>query len=195
MKKITAVLFDGFTALDLFGPMEALNRLPDCEVCYASLDGGAVSNNKGLMVHTEKLSPDAHTDILLVPGGFGTRKLVNDERFLKALRAACGSTGFILSVCTGSALLAKCGVLDGRKATGNKKSFDWTASMGPRTEWVREARWVKDGNVYTAGGVSAGIDMALGFIADQLGPQTARDISQGMEYRWGEDAGDGLSGF
>lgn len=75
------------------------------------------------MVHTEKLSPDAHTDILLVPGGFGTRKLVSDVRFLQALRAACGSAGFILFVCTGSALFAKSGVLDDRKATDNKKAF------------------------------------------------------------------------
>ena len=180
MKKITALLYDDFTALDLFGPLEALSRLPDHEVRYTSLDGGAVTNHTGLSVSTEKVSQDARIGILLLPGGFGSRKMVNDRVFLQTLRTMAAH--------------ADC-VLDGRKATGNKKSFDWTVSMEPRTEWVREARWVRDGNICTAGGVAAGIDMAIGFIADQYGMQMARDIARGMEYRWGEDPSDGLSGF
>lgn len=195
MKKITAFLYDDFTALDLFGPLEALSRLPDHEVRYTSLDGGAVTNHTGLSVSTEKVSLDAHSDILLLPGGFGSRKMVNDRVFLQTLRTMPAHADFVLSVCTGSALLARAGVLEGRKATGNKKSFDWTVSMGPRTEWVREARWVRDGNICTAGGVAADIDMALGFIADQYGTQMARNIARGMEYRWGEDPSDGPSGF
>lgn len=195
MKKITTLLYDDFTALDLFGPLEALSRLPDHEVLFTSLKGGTVSNHTGLSVNTGKLSWDEHSDILLLPGGFGSRKLVNDKEFLQALRTSAEHADFILSVCTGSALLARSGVLEGRKATGNKKSFDWTVSMGPRTEWVWEARWIRDGNIYTAGGVAAGMDMALGFIADHYGMQMARDIARGMEYRWGEDPSDGLSGF
>lgn len=131
MKKITAFLYDDFTALDLFGPLEALSRLPDHEVRYTSLDGGAVTNHTGLSVSTEKVSQDAHSDILLLPGGFGSRKMVNDRVFLQTLRTMAAHADFVLSVCTGSALLARAGVLEGRKATGNKKSFDWTVSMGP----------------------------------------------------------------
>lgn len=133
MKKITAFLYDDFTALDLFGPLEALSRLPDHEVRYTSLDGGAVTNHTGLSVSTEKVSLDAHSDTLLLPGGFGSRKMVNDRVFLQTLRTMAAHADFVLSVCTGSALLARAGVLEGRKATGNKKSFDWTVSMGPRT--------------------------------------------------------------
>ena len=154
-----------------------------------------MTNHTGLSVSTEKVSQDARIGILLLPGGFGSRKMVNDRVFLQTLRTMAAHADFVLSVCTGSALLARAGVLDGRKATGNKKSFDWTVSMGPRTEWVQEARWIRDGNICTAGGVAAGIDMAIGFIADQYGIQMARDIARGMEYRWGEDPSDGLSGF
>lgn len=92
----------------------------------------------------------------------------------------------VMTVCTGSALAAAAGLLDGLRATGNKRAFDWAMSMGEKVLWQRDARWTRDGKFYTAAGVSAGIDMALGFVADHFGRERALSIAEGMEYCWNE---------
>lgn len=179
MKEITALLYHDFTALDVLG------RLPGDEIRYASLSGGPVSNEKGLTVETEALGSLGRSDILLVPGGMGSRKLALDGDFLSALRRAALESTVVMTVCTGSALAAA-GLLDGLWATGNKRAFDWTMSMGEKVLWQRDARWTRDGKFYTAAGVSAGIDMALGFVADHFGRERALSIAEGMEYCWNE---------
>lgn len=179
MKEITVLLYHDFTALD------ALGRLPGYEIRYASLSGGPVSNEKGLTVETEALGSLGRSDILLVPGGMGSRKLAPDGDFLAALRRAALESTVVMTVCTGSALAAA-GLLDGLRATGNKRAFDWTMSMGEKVLWQRDARWTRDGKFYTAAGVSAGIDMALGFVADHFGRERALSIAEGMEYCWNE---------
>lgn len=179
MKEITALLYHDFTALEVLG------RLPGYEIRYASLSGGPVSNEKGLTVETEALGSLGRSDILLVPGGMGSRKLALDGDFLSALRKAALESTVVMTVCTGSALAAA-GLLDGLRATGNKRAFDWTMSMGEKVLWQRDARWTRDGKFYTAAGVSAGIDMALGFVADHFGRERALSIAEGMEYCWNE---------
>ncbi|WP_299143371.1 DJ-1/PfpI family protein [uncultured Dialister sp.] len=156
------------------------------EIRYASLSGGPVSNGKGFTVETEALASIGKSDILLIPGGMGSRKLALDGAFLEALKKAAGEASLVMTVCTGSALAAAAGLLDGLHATGNKKAFDWSMSMGPEVLWQRDARWTKDGKFYTAAGVSAGIDMALGFAADHFGRERALSIAEGMEYCWNE---------
>jgi transcriptional regulator GlxA family with amidase domain len=93
-----------------------------------------------------------------------------------------------MSVCTGSALLARAGLLDGIRATSNKRAFDWVVSQGPAVKWIGQARWVEDGKFATSSGVSAGIDMALAIIARVLGTETAEKDAIGMEYEWHRDA-------
>lgn len=112
---------------------------------------------------------------------------MNDSQLLQALKEAVELSNYCLSVCTGSALLAKTGLLDNKKATSNKKAFDWVASVNSSVNWIRSARWVVDGKYYTSSGVSAGIDMALGFIKDRFGEQEAKDIANHIEYIWTED--------
>src|SRR5574338_457732 len=103
--------------------------------------------------------------VLFVPGGMGTRREVDNPVLLGWLeRRAAGAT-HVTSVCTGAALLARAGLLDGHRATSNKRSWDWVVSQGPRVDWVRRARWVQDGRLWTSSGVSAGIDMTLQLIA------------------------------
>lgn len=178
---ISVVLFEGFTTLDFTGPVEALQRIPEYSVRYFSLCGGPVGNGKGLAIETLPLA-GARPGILLVPGGFGTRRLVNDSAFVSALRKAAEESVYCLTVCTGSALLAKTGLLDGMRATSNKRAFDWVVSVNPSVLWQRHARWVSDGKFYSSSGVSAGIDMALGFISDRSGEEKAREIADSMEY-------------
>lgn len=191
MTKVTVLLYGDFTALDAIGPLDVLGRLEGYEIHYASLSGGPVSGSSGLTVETEVLSAQGKSDILLIPGGFGTRKLSGDAHFLNALKKVIDESPLVMTVCTGSALAAACGALDGRHATGNKKAFDWTMSMWPKVRWERNARWTKDGKFYTAAGVSAGMDMALGFVTDRFGKGKALSLAESMEYRWNDKAEEG----
>ena len=95
----------------------------------------------------------------------------------------------MLTVCTGSALLAAAGALDGRRATSNDLAFDWVVSTGERVDWIKEARWVVDGKFRTSSGISAGIDMALDYVEDTCGPETADKASTQMEYIRNRESG------
>ena len=184
---VTVLLFDGFEMLDAFGALDVLRRLPDARVRCVSQNGGLVESAPGLRVQTVPADEAENSGILLLPGGMGTRTLVNDEAFLALLKKRAEAATYCLSVCTGSALLARCGVLDGRKATSNKRAFAWAASCGENVLWQPRARWVRDGRFYTSSGVSAGIDMALGFAADRLGREAALEIARSNEYVWNDD--------
>lgn len=128
--------------------------------------------------------------VLLIPGGQGTRPLVNDAEYIEWLRQRAVAASRVLTVCTGSALLAKTGVLDGLPATTNKIAFDWVASLRPQVLWQRQARWVRAGRIYTSSGISAGIDMTLGFVADHNGLPAAQEAARQMEYIWNRDSTD-----
>lgn len=99
---------------------------------------------------------------------------------------------YCLTVCTGAALLAKTNLLNGRKATSNKRAFEWVKSVNSNIEWVNRARWVADGKFYTSSGISAGIDMALGFVADRFSLERAIEIAQSIEYVWNSDKNNDL---
>lgn len=110
---------------------------------------------------------------LIIPGGIGVRELVKNEIFLNHLKLISNKAEYILTICTGSILLSKTGLLNNKRATTNKRIFTWTREF-PDVFWVKKARWINDGNIYTSSGVSAGIDMTLGFIADLLGYEVAK---------------------
>ena len=117
----------------------------------------------------------------------GTRTLVDDGKFLRTLRGLADGSRFCLSVCTGSALLAKCGALDGERATSNKRSLEWAKNTSDQVRWIERARWVVSGKFYTSSGISAGMDMALGFVSDQWSRELALEIADRIEYIWNED--------
>jgi len=188
MTRINIVLFDMFETLDAFGPAEMMDKLPDGgSIGYFSQRGGQVVSSQQLTVVTESFADMDRSGVLLIPGGMGTRTLVDDEDFIAQLRALAEEASFVLTVCTGSGLLAKTGLLDGRRATSNKRAFEWVRSVGEQVNWIKSARWVVDGKFYTSSGVSAGTDMALGFIADRFGLEAALDISDRTEYIWNAD--------
>jgi putative intracellular protease/amidase len=186
---VTVLLFEDFETLDAFGPVEIFGRLKDnYRVSLCSEFGGLVKNSHGVTVATEKLEDIKNRiDIFLIPGGYGTRREVNNVALIDQLREIGQLSKFVLTVCTGSALLAKTGVLDGKKATSNKKAFDWVATHGENVAWIRKARWTKDGKFYTSAGVSAGMDMSLGFLQDVHGIEFARKVAFEIEYNWIED--------
>jgi len=199
--RVAVVLFEGFTVLDVYGPVQAfasarLTR-PDgsplrlFEIVTLAEKAGPIRSGEGPTSQADHAFADAPPyDILLVPGGFGTRQAVNNTALLLALTAASRKASITTSVCTGSALLARTGLMDGRPATSNKVAWDWVVQQGPRVRWQRKARWVDDGDLVTSSGVSAGIDMALSVVARLHGVDMARQAARFMEYVWHEDAGD-----
>lgn len=121
-------------------------------------------------------------DVLLVPGGGGTRGNVSRE--IDFVKGVYPSLDYIISVCTGSSILARAGVLDNKKATTNKRAWTWSTQFGTNVTY-QAARWVKDGNTYTTSGVSAGGDGVLGFISDVYGEGVAQYVSDSSEWtRW-----------
>lgn len=187
--EVAIIMFEDYETLDVFGPAEILGRLVDFySLKFYSIEGGVVSNRHGVPILTEKLDGiKKYPDIILVPGGLGTRKEVENEVLLKQIERLADSSKYVLTVCTGSALLAKTKLLDNRKATSNKRAFAWAESQGKQVEWDRTARWVIDGKFYTSSGVSAGMDMTLGFLADRHGLEFSRKVAKEIEYNWIED--------
>lgn len=189
MTSFNIVLFNGFETIDAFGPAEVISNLPnEYELGYYSLDGNVVENKQKIKVHTQPFSDMDTSGILLIPGGFGTRALVNDGNYIEQLKILSKKASYVLTVCTGSALLAKTGLLNGLKATSNKMAFEWVCTNSTDVNWIKKARWVKDGKFYTSSGVSAGIDMVLGFICDMHGFNTSQKLCEGMEYVWNPNA-------
>jgi len=190
MRTLGVLLFEGFELLDVFGPLEMFGMLDDdFEIRLVSQSAPVVGTGAGpRSVIDDHFADDRAYDILMVPGGMGTRREVDNPPVLDWLKKAAARAEIVASVCTGSALLARAGVLDGRKATTNKNAFDWVVSQGPKVDWQRRARWVEDGRFFTSSGVSAGTDMALALIARLSGIDQARQVARWAEYVWNEDS-------
>jgi len=182
------LLFDNFETLDVFGPVEVIGRLSQAyQMEFYSESGGLVRSSQGVRTDTLPLTTLRDPGILFIPGGFGIRSEINNPGLIKSITVLSEQAEFVLTVCTGSAMLAKTGLLNGRQATSNKMSFDWVAEQSPDVRWIRKARWLKDGKYYTSSGVSAGIDMTLGWVSDVQGRETAQFIARSIEYIWNED--------
>lgn len=191
-----AILYEGFELLDLFGPLEMFTALPPEElevVMIAQQAGpilaGSMSGAKMPTVNADYSFDDAPAlDLLLLPGGLGTIPELENPLMLDFLASRAAAAKITASVCSGSALLAKAGVLDGHKATSNKQFFSLATSSSDKVDWQERARWVDDGPVVTSSGVSAGTDMALAIIARLFGLEMAEGIANGAEYSWHRNA-------
>lgn len=181
---VNILLFNDFESLDAIGPVSVFGRINDYNLQYFSIGGQNVTSKQGIEINTKSVSEIDQTGILLIPGGRGTRDLVNDNTFISNLTLLAEKSKYCLSVCTGSALLAKANLLNNKKATSNKLAFEWVKSNGEYVKWISDARWVVDGKFYTSSGVSAGIDMCLGFISDVFNKELAIDIANKIEYIW-----------
>jgi len=189
-RTLGALVYEDFELLDLFGPLEMFGSMQGAvEVRTVADRPGLVRSAQGPRVHADHGLEDCPPlDLLLVPGGIGTRTQVDNARLVDWLRARSRELEMVMTVCTGSALLAAAGLLDGRRATTNKMFFAWPETTWPAVRWVREARWVEDGKFWTSSGVAAGIDMALTVVARLAGQQTADFLATATEYEWHRDA-------
>jgi len=191
------LLFDGVEVLDFAGPFEVFSRArltPGVEsrrvddgapfqVFTVAMDAREVRATGGLRVmpsHTFADTP--RIDLLVVPGGFGTRALIEDEPTLEWVRRVSAQAELTTSVCTGAAVLARAGLLKGRRATTHYASYDWLGSLDPTIKVERGVRFVWDG-VVTSAGVSAGMDMAFEVVAMRCGEAVAQETAEYIEYR------------
>lgn len=184
---VNILLFHDFETLDAFGPVEVFGCIEEYKLRYISVSGGTITSRQGMRILTEDIKDADPYGILLIPGGQGTRSLVNDIEFIEKLSDMVVKSKYCLTVCTGSALLAKTGLLNNKRATSNKKAFEWVKSINTNVLWAEKARWVADQKYYTSSGVSAGIDMALGFVAERFGVNRAQEAAGHIEYIWNSD--------
>lgn len=194
MLSIGVILFEGFQALDAFGPLDCINVLSRTESISLTLLASTLdpvsTKHPGLQETVGQSILPTHTfadapslDVLLVPGGFGTR--ASNRPILEAIsfiQKTYPQLKYLLTVCTGSGLAAKAGVLDGKKATTNKKAWAEITAWRPEVQWISQARWVVDGNIWSSSGVSAGIDVTLAWIGEVYGDETAQKIADTIEY-------------
>lgn len=189
------ILYPGFQALDVFGPLDALNILSSSRPMNLSLIAATmdpvstkpppglrpnISNFAESVVPTHTFDNAPPLDVLFVPGGLGSLLELNSTKAF--IKATYPTLQYLITVCTGSALVAETGILDGRKATTNKADWARQIAKGPRVNWVPRARWVVDGNIWTSSGVSAGIDVTLAFVEHVYGRQNATRVANLMEY-------------
>ncbi len=174
-------IFDRITALDAVGPYEVLSRLPGARVQFAAAEPGVVKTDNGFLGLAAEvaLAEVPSCDILVVPGGWGTRELESNEAVLAEIRRLHETTRYTTSVCTGSHVLAAAGLLEGLEATSHWALLDHLATYGARPV---SRRVVEAGKIVTAAGVSAGIDMALTLVARIAGDGLAQAIQLGIEY-------------
>ena len=144
MRTIAALIFPDFELLDLYGPLEMFSMFPDeFEIRIVAEISPDVPSSAGPRTAVDdQIAEQDDYDIILVPGGRGTRRDVENQPLLDWLARAAAKAEITASVCTGSALLARAGLLDGKAATTNKLAFDWVAKQGPNTDWRRRARFV-----------------------------------------------------
>lgn len=212
------LLFPGFQALDVFGPLDVFNslamlynfpmRLTNLAARPGSVPTHHPSTNTLIPAGAHPLSrfsenlvvdrtleeqleiqesagerSEEAIDVLIVPGGVGTRGDVTQEiDFVKRMYPTLKS---VLSICTGATILARAGILDGRRATTNKRAYKWATSTGPNVNWAAKARWVVDENIVSSSGISAGIDASYAFVALNYGEDIAESLADSAEYvRW-----------
>ena len=198
-KRVGILIFPDVEVLDFCGPFEvfSVTRLSEelrrqepspFEVLLVAEQAGPVTTTGGMQViphHTLESCPPL--DILVVPGGWGTRAEIKNAHVLAWIKERAQQVETLTSVCTGSMLLGEAGLLDGRRATTHWRSLQWMRDSFPAVTVEEKLHVVEDGNVVTSAGISAGIDMALRVVARYHGETVARNTARNMEYRYIDD--------
>jgi putative intracellular protease/amidase len=179
MLEIVIPLFPGVTHLDFTGPHQVLSRTPDARTRVASLGGRDIEAEGLTFTNLANLAAIERCDVLLIPGGLAATEAALDEAFMREIRRLGAGARYLTSVCTGSLILGAAGFLEGRRAACHWAWRDLLPLFGAT---VDEGRVVRDGNVITGGGVTAGIDFAFALLAELTGELFAQAVQLGLEY-------------
>lgn len=192
MFSVGIIVFDDFEELDAIGPWEVLRTAAEmsrdrpegqmtCEMI--STGGKRITAKKGLQLFVDKkLTRDSQYDLILLPGGEGSRVLMADDAVLDIIKQVAAKASWVTSVCSGSLVYGQAGLLKGKKCTSHHSCLDYLAKISPTSEVVGDCRFVQDGNIVTSAGVSAGIDMALWLVGQIFTPDFAREVQHYIEY-------------
>ncbi|CAM3899356.1 DJ-1/PfpI family protein [Vibrio aquimaris] len=189
---VATLLYPDFELMDVFGPLEmfGMSRFINqgLDLKFVSQTGDVVASSAGPKSVCDYSFSDFETcDILMVPGGLGSRQEVNNKELIDWVQAQSERATYVVSVCTGAAILAQADVLTNHCATTNKIAFDWVQGFSASTNWHKKARWVKSDNIYTSSGVSAGTDMSLAILEHLYGREHAEKVAHLTEYVWNHD--------
>jgi transcriptional regulator GlxA family with amidase domain len=198
-RKVGILIFPDVEVLDFCGPFEVFSiaRLDEdrwreepspYEVVLVAERPGMVVASGGLKIvpdHTLEDCPPL--DVLVVPGGWGTRREIHNQRLIAWIAGWAPQVGIVASVCTGSMLLGQAGLLDGRRATTHWKALDWMRASFPAVAVVQDQHVVEEGDILTSAGISAGIDLALRVVSRHHGEEVARSTARHMEYPYPQD--------
>ncbi|ERS13604.1 DJ-1/PfpI family protein [Alloalcanivorax xenomutans] len=176
---IVFAVYDDVTHLDFTGPHMFFARLPGARIQVASLHGDPVHADGLVFAELAALTDIPHCDVLCVPGGLGCMAVMEDQAYLSELRRLAASARYLTSVCTGSLILGAAGLLSGKRAACH---WAWRDMLGELGAIADPERVVRDGNLITGGGVTAGIDFALTVIEELAGADVAQSIQLGLEY-------------
>ncbi|MGB6604647.1 MAG: DJ-1/PfpI family protein [Steroidobacteraceae bacterium] len=177
---VVFAMYPNVTQLDATGPFEVFSRLPDARCVLASVEGGTVECSGGLaLTQVVRLADVPSCTLLCVPGGYGCIAAMEDEAYLAALRRLAGTARYVTAVCTGSLLLGAAGLLRGRRAACH---WAWRGLLTEFGAIPDSQRVVQDGSIFTGGGVTAGIDLALSVMAEMAGPAHAQAVQLTLEY-------------
>ncbi len=189
IRNTAILLFDDVEVLDFAGPFEIfsitneLNEYTILDIYTVAQNNSPIIAKNGLSVNPDyELSEAPEPDLLIIPGGYGARKLLQETDVINWIMDNAGPAEKIMSVCTGALLLAKAGLLDGLRATTHYQVFDTLAELAPNTEILRNERFIDNGKILTSAGVSAGIDMSLYVIGLLYGKDEARKTARHIEY-------------
>lgn len=189
MRNVAIYVYDDVEVLDFCGPFEVfsvaneINGWQLLRVYTVALEDGPVRARNGLLFQPRHTVADAPPpDVLVVPGGDGSRRQMRNLSVLEWVRACAGRAELVLSVCTGALILARAGLLEEQGATTHRSALRLLADLAPRTRVDPEARFVDNGRVIASGGISAGIDMALHVVGRLYGEGCARRVAGYMEY-------------
>lgn len=183
--KVSIILYDDFETLDAFGPAEIFGKIPeDFYIEYVSLTGKIVNSAQGVKIWTELLVPEEIGTAVLIPGGPGARRLLEDFDSLEILKKAIDRSSYCLTISTGSALLAKTGRVFRRRMAQYEKNIFWALHTMNGVHWIEGAKWAADGKYYSSSGSITGMDMTLGFISDILDIDVALKIAEDIGYPW-----------
>jgi len=191
-RRVCIVIFDEVEVLDFCGPFEVFSAtggrqgFTPFDVYTVSEVGERIRARGGLSVNPDYSFENCPCpDILLIPGGMGTRREMNSPRMLQWLRCNAAAAELILSVCSGALVLAKAGLLNGLSATTHHGALDELRAINPDIAVDGEKRFIDNGRVIVSAGISAGIDMSLHVVARLLGKEQAQETARYMEYEWG----------
>jgi transcriptional regulator GlxA family with amidase domain len=178
--KLVILLFDNYTSLDVVGPYEVLNKLPNTKVYFVGLEKKLYKDTYGLHILADySIDEISEADVLMVPGGFGIDNLLKNHEIIDWVQKIDKSTKWTVSVCSGALLLAQAGLLNRKNCTTHWRRKDQLKGYHVT---INDERYVQDGKIITSAGVSAGIDMALYLVSKIAGDQTAKMIQLSIEY-------------